>query len=730
MSGASTDPVSRRPPKPLRSIPHQAQTSMVDCGAACLTMVLGFWRKRLPLQDVRDAVGGAQGAAGMHLLAAGRHFGLKSLGVKVPEIDGLADLPRASILHWRFNHFVVLDRLTRHGADILDPAFGRRRVSRDELSRSFTGVAMVFEPDDHFVAEQQRPPGVTRYLGPMVAQAGHLGRIVTMSVLLQALALALPLLTAAVVDRVVPQTDRTLLWALTFGVIALTAYRFACALLRARLLLRLRTELDATLTTSFLQHLVNLPYTFFTQRAGGDLILRVSSNTTIRETLTSSMLSALLDGGLVSVYLIVLFWTDVHLGFLVLALGLLRTGVFLLTRRRYRELAAESLQVQSVSRSSLVEILAGIETLKAAGAQNRAVERWADDFSDELDVTVAQGNLQAWVDTALQSLSVLSPLIVLLVGAGRVLDGELTLGAMLAAGALAAGFLEPLSTLVTRAFELQHLAGTLERLNEVFDTPLESSPGALAPPVPLSGSLEVRDLSFRYDSSAPLAVDSVSLTVEPGGLVAIVGRSGSGKSTLGALLFGLYPPSDGSILYDGLDLAELDLDKVRAQLGIVTQRAYLFGHSIRANIALNSPDAALEQIVDAARKAQIHDDIMALPMGYETVLADGGATLSGGQRQRLAIARAILPRPRLLLLDEATSALDTVTEDLVHAELQRLRCTRIVIAHRLSTVADSDEILVMERGRLVERGDHATLLALGGHYAELVASDENLAPVV
>ena len=725
-------PARRGRPKPLRAIPHQAQTSIADCGAACLTMVLAFWRKRLPLHQVREAVGEAQGTAGLNLIEAGRHFGLRSHGIKVPDIDGLASLPRASILHWRFNHFVVLDRLTRSGADILDPAFGRRPVSRDELSRSFTGVALVFEPGESFVPENRRgltyirDLGYLRYLRPMLGRARDLAGVVTLSALLQVLALALPLLTALVVDRVVPQTDRALLWTLTAGVIGLAAYRFACDLLRARLLLRLRTELDASLTLGFLKHLVNLPYAFFTQRAGGDLIMRVGSNATIRDTLTSSTLSALLDGGLVSIYLVVLFWTDMHLGFLVLGLGVLRTGVFLATRRRYRELAAESLQVQATSRSSLVEILAGIETLKAAGAQNRAVERWAEDFSDELDVTVSQGRLQAWVDTALQSLSMISPIIVLLVGAGRVMDGELTLGAMLAAGALASGFLGPLSTLLVRAFELQHLASTLERLTEVFETPLERPNGAAAPPEPVSGGLEVRRLSFRYDRSSPFAVDDISLRVEPGALVAIVGRSGSGKSTLGALLFGLYEPTHGAVLYDGLDLAELNLDKVRSQLGIVTQRAYLFGRSIRANIALHEPDAPLDLIVDAARRACIHDDIMALPMGYETVLADGGATLSGGQRQRLAIARAILPKPRLLLLDEATSALDTVTEQQVHAELKRLRCTRIVIAHRLSTVADADQILVMDHGRLVERGAHADLLARRGHYAALVERDGSL----
>ncbi|MEM6797705.1 MAG: peptidase domain-containing ABC transporter, partial [Acidobacteriota bacterium] len=515
-------------------------------------------------------------------------------------------------------------------------------MSHEELSRSFTGVALTFEPGRSFVPARREIFAVTRYVRPILARAGHLGRLVALSVILQGLALALPLCTAAVVDRVVPPGDRSLLVLLTCGAAGLSVYRFFCSLLRARLLLHLRTELDASLTLRFLDHLVNLPYAFFSARSGGDLFLRVGSNATIRETLTSSTLSALLDGALVSLYLVALFWTDSWLGLLVLGLGVFRSGIFLATRRRHRELAAESLQVQSAARSGLVEMLAGIETLKAAGAQNRAVKQWSDLFADELEVTVSRGKMQSWIDALLDSLAVASPLIVLLAGAQRVLDGSLSLGAMLAAGALAAGFLQPLSTLITRAFDLQGLAGTLERLNEVFDAPRERPATARALAAPLSGALEVRGVGFRYDSNLPEAVSGVSLSVASGELVAIVGPSGSGKSTLGALLFGLYPPSSGRIFFDGQDLGELDLDEVRSQLGIVTQNAYLFGTTIRANIALNRPEASLEEVIDAARKASIHEQIAALPMAYETVLADGGSSLSGGQRQRLAIARAIL----------------------------------------------------------------------------------------
>ena len=708
------------------AIAYQQQTSAADCGAACLTMVLGLWRKYLPLDEVRSVVAGDQGAEAFQLLQAARHFGLRGRGVKVERIDDLARLSRGAILHWRFNHFVVFDRVVGTRIEIVDPALGRRTVSRDEVSRSFTGIALTFEPSSSFSPESRRATGLLRHLRPMLARAGRFGRVVAISAVLQVLALALPLLTALVVDRVIPRGDERLLMFLGIGVVAIAGYRFACALLRAHMLLQLRSELDAQLTLFFLDHLVNLPYAFFTQRTGGDLMMRVNSNTTIRETLTSGMLSALLDGTLVSVYLVALLVTDLRLGVLVVVLGFLRTAIFWSTRRRHRELMAESLQAQAASRGYLVEVVAGIETLKAAGVQDRAVDRWSDLFVDELNVSIAQGRLQALVTTTLDTLAVLSPLVVLVAGSQRVLAGDLSLGTMLAAGALAAGFLEPLSTLVTNALDLQRLTSYLERINEVLDTPREIDPPSVSPPGGLSGKIAVRQLSFRYGPRSLLALEEISFAVEPGQLVAIVGRSGSGKSTLGAMLVGLYRPESGQVFYDGIDLARLDLDIVRRQLGIVTQRAYLFGASIRNNIALNQPEAPLRSVMEAARRAAVHDEIQALPMGYETVLADGGATLSGGQRQRIAIARAILPRPRIMLLDEATSALDSVTEAAVHAELRQLRATRIVIAHRLSTVIDADLILVLDEGRLVEHGKHEALVARGGLYAMLAGADHEV----
>ncbi|HEX9945529.1 MAG TPA: peptidase domain-containing ABC transporter [Thermoanaerobaculia bacterium] len=706
-----------------RRVPYVQQTTASDCGAASLAMVLGYHGKHLRLDDVRKITGyGRDGADALAILSAARVFGLRGRGVKVEEVDDLRFLPPGSILHWQFNHFLVLERTTPDGAELVDPAAGRRRVGREELGRSFTGVALTFEPGEDFEPEEGKRRRLGRFLRLLREHSGVLQRVLVTSGMVQLFALAVPLLIGVLVDRVIPRGDVQLLGVLAIGLVTIVGFNFLASLLRSHLLLYLRTHLDTRMTLDFLDHLVDLPYAFFQQRSAGDLIMRMGSNATVREILTSGALSGVLDGLLVTLYLILLFVASPSMGLLVLALGAFRVGLFLFTRKRTRDLMSRSLQTEARSQSYQVNLLAGIETLKAAGAEHRAVEQWSHLFVDVLNVSLARGRLSAFVDSTLAALGTASPLVILVWGAVQVLQGHLSLGTMLAMNALAAGFLTPLSTLITNAFQFQLLGSYLDRIEDVLETPREQDLATVKPAPRLKGGIRLEGVSFRYGPSAPLAVQDVSIEIPPGRFIALVGRSGAGKSTLASLLVGLYPPTEGRILFDGLDLAELDLRSVRRQVGVVPQHPYLFGTSIRANITLSDPTLPLSRAVEAAKLAHIHEDVLAMPMGYESILADGGASLSGGQRQRLALARALVHRPAILLLDEATSSLDTRTEREIQRELATLRATRIVIAHRLSTIRDADLILVMEEGRVVEQGRHDDLLALGGVYAGLVAA--------
>jgi ATP-binding cassette subfamily B protein len=705
-----------------RRIPYIAQLEMADCGAASLAMTLAYHGKHVGLEELRDAVGvGRGGADARGIVEAARAYGLSARGVKA-DIHELGHLPRGSILHWQFRHFVVLDRVGTRGIHVLDPVAGRAYIPRELFGRSYTGVAIALEPGPDWQASGRRAKGTLRYLRPMLREARLVWFVFGTSILLRVFALALPLFTAALVNRVLPREESDSLLVLTAVMLAVAGYYLFAAFLRSRLLLTLRTKLDMQLTLGFVEHLVDLPYAFFLKRSGGDLAMRLQSNAEVRELLTTGALSAVLDGAFACLYLVILLVLSPSMGLLALCLGLLQVAVLALARHRNQRLMAESLHVQARSQSYVYQLLGGIEDLKAAGAERRASAHWSNLFVDQINVSLARGRLEALTESAIAGLGVASPLAILAVGGAQVLNGGLSLGRMLALAALSAGFLVPLATLVTTGLQLQLLGSYMERINDVLDAPKEQQDRRVRRAPPLSGRIAAEGVSFRYSRLAPLVVDDVSLDVEPGRTMAIVGRSGSGKTTLGRLLLGLYRLEAGRILYDGIDLADLEARSVRSQLGIVTQRPYLFGTSLRENIALTDPTLDLDDVIRAAKLACIHEDIVAMRGAYETIMVDGGASLSGGQRQRIALARALAHSPSILLLDEATSELDALTERAVYANLADLGCTAIVIAHRLSTIAGADLILVMEAGRIVERGKHNKLLELRGRYHDLVAS--------
>lgn len=726
MVSISADPVElgagleRLAPRRRGRVPFVAQMEAADCGAACLAMVARYHGDALSLEEARQVTGAHRGSDARVLLRAAGHLGLRGRGVQL-EVDDLRHLAAASILHWNFNHFVVFERVRGGVVDLVDPASGRRSVPLDRFRRHFTGVALELEPAASFVRRPARRRELARYLALFRGHAGRLGRVVVTSVALRVLALTLPILTAMIVDRVVPRGDVGLLAVIGGGVAAVLGFQLLASLIRAHLLIELRTILDTKMTIGFVSHLLSLPYAYFTRRSTGDLLLRVRSNSQIREMLTAGMMSTLLDGTLALAYLALLFTLAPPLATVALVAGGLQVAVLVAWRRRFAGLAAQDLDHQARSHAYLAQALVGVETVKALGAERRVLDHWGNLYVDELGASLARARLGAVIEAVNSFLQSGASLLLVAVGAYLVIGGALSLGAMLAAAALAGAFLAPLSSLITSGLQLQTLGSYLERIDDILEAEPEQRPGATVAPPRLSGAIAVQQLSFRYSPGEPWVLREVEVTIEAGSTVAIVGRSGSGKSTLAALLLGLHRPTEGRITYDGHDLVELDHAKLRQQLGVVPQQPFVLSSSIRQNIALADPALPIDRIVAAARRACVDEDIRAMPMGYETILADAGATLSGGQRQRLALARALVHEPAILLLDEATSALDAATERRVMDNLSALRATRVVIAHRLSTVVGADQILVMDRGRVVEAGTHAELLARRGAYAALIA---------
>jgi len=696
--------------------------SAVECGAACLSMVLGYHGRATRISECREELGiGRDGVTALTIAKAARAMGLRvkaySLG---PRDFNYVTLP--AIIHWEFNHFIVVERWTPESVEVVDPAVGRRQLSAEEFEGGFTGVVLTFEQGVHFerVSSTGRPLW-RRYLFKYIFQApGLLAQIIGASLLLQVLGLALPLFTKVLVDFVLPFGVGNILMLVGLGLIVFVLGQMVTSYLRSSMLISLQARLDSQIMLDFFEHLLTLPFKFFQQRSSGDLLMRLSSNSVIREMLTSQTLSVFLDGSLVLLYLVIILTQARLFGLIVLGIGLLQVMLLIVTTGRVQRLMQLDLVAQAQSQSYLVEALTRIETLKASGAEDRALDHWSNLFFNQLNISLQRNRLSARIDTGLTTLRIFSPILLLWVGAYLVIDRTMTLGTMLALNALAAAFLTPLSSLVLNGQRLQLVGSHLERIADVLEAEPEQDFRNVLDAPPISGKIELNDVSFRYDQQSPLVLKDISISINPGEKVAVVGRTGSGKSTLGKLLLGLYPPTNGEILYDGIPLRELNYRSLRSQVGVVLQESRLFSGSIRENIAFNDPGLEFEKVSRAARVAAIHDDIQAMPMGYETLVSEGSAGLAGGQCQRLSLARALAHQPVVLLLDEATSHLDAVTEREVDENLSRLLCTRIVIAHRLSTIRNASMIVVLDKGEIVEQGSHEDLISRDGYYTELV----------
>lgn len=720
---APTAPTKRYRHK--RRVPPLQQMEAVECGAACLAMIMSYYKRKTTVAEMREFCGvGRDGLNALALVKSGRAFGLKVRAISLQE-NNFSNVKLPAIVHWEFNHFLIVERWTPDSVQLVDPASGRRSVTGEEFDRSFTGIVIMMEPGPDFsteTAQLQRVnlrTYVTRYLG---LAPGAMGQILLASLLLQVFGLVVPIFTEIVVDQILPLKLRDGLTLVSIGLLLLIISQTVTTLLRATVLAYLQTRLDMEMMLNFFDHLLKLPLRFFQQRSSGDIISRLSSNLVIRDAIGNQLISTALDGVFVVVYFFILLAASPFIAFLVLLIGALQGVLLLWTARPVHELARRELIASGKAQGYFTEVLKGIVSLKAAGAEQRARSTWSNFFFEQMNVSARRNYISSLITTGMSSLSSLAPFLLLWVGTVQVLNNQLSIGTMLALNALAIAFLTPLSSLISSAQTLQYIQAHLERISDVMDATPEQDEATVKLPPRLYGSVRLEGVSFQYDPNSSPVLKNIYVNIAAGQKIALVGKSGSGKTTLGKLMLGLYLPTDGEIFYDNIPLSAMNYQAVRSQFGVVMQEANIFSGSVRQNIAFNDPSMSMERVIKAAQIASLHDDVMHMPMEYETFVSEGGSALSGGQRQRIALARAIATAPAILMLDEATSSLDVVTEAAVERNLRKFACTQIIIAHRLSTIRNANQILVLDQGKIIERGSHRELLNLGGFYSKLIQS--------
>mgnify|MGYP005768640867 FL=1 len=709
-------------------VPVVMQMEALECGAACLAMILAYYGKWVPLEQVRADCGVSRdGSKAKNILKAARSYGLIAKGYRYEPESLVKEGIFPCIVHWNFNHFVVLNGFRRGKAYLNDPAQGNYTVSMEEFDRAFTGICLLFQPGEDFKPEG-KPKSMLGYARKRLRGAKAAVSFVALTtVIVSLLEIMAPVFSRVFLDRLLTGQNPEWVLPFFFMLAGFGILQLAVEWVRAIYSMKINGKMAIVGNADYMWKVLRLPMEFFSQRMAGDIQGRKDTNASIANNLVNTLAPLAIHTFMMIFYLVVMLRYSVPLtmvGIGAIIINMLLSRV--ISQKRINITRVQMREAGKLSGATAAGIEM-IETIKASGAENGYFERWAGYQAGVNTQNVRYAKLNQYLGIIPEIVSSLAGIVVLILGVWLAMKGEFTVGMVMAFQGFLTSFTGPATTLIEAGQTIQEMRTQMERVEDVMEYPSDLEEEGLMQEGEeynkLSGALEMRGVTFGYSRLEEPLIQDFSLSLKPGSRVAFVGASGCGKSTLAKLISGLYKPWSGEIIFDGKPISQIDRSVFTSSVAVVDQDITLFEDTIANNIKMWDTSIEDFEMIMAARDASLHEDIMRRDGGYQYRITEGGKDFSGGQRQRMEIARVLAQDPTIVILDEATSALDAQTEYEVVKAVKDRGITCIVIAHRLSTVRDCDEIIVLDNGKAVERGTHEELYAKGGVYAELISND-------
>jgi len=716
--------------RPVKT-PTVLQMEGVECGAAALSIILGYYGKFVPLEKLRIACGVSRdGLKATNILKAAREYGLEAKGY-AKSIEKLMQLEMPAIIFWNFNHFLVIEGFTKNKVYLSDPAQGRYHVSHQEFDDAFTGIVLTFKPGEKFEKGNEKK-GLLSSLSSRVKNSKlSITYIILASLFLVIPGLVIPSFTKIFIDKYLVNGISEFIMPLLLVMGGILLINSILVYLQQYYLLRLETKLALTTSSKFLWHVFHLPIAFFTQRYSSEVGNRVSLNDKVARLLSGDLANSVLNVIVVVFYAMLMFSYDILLTVIGIAMATLNIVALQFVSRARKDANRNFMNENGKLLGTTTSGISMIETLKASGRENDFFTTWTGYLAKVMNTQQELGWLTTRLNIIPPLLMSLTTTIILGTGAMRVMDGQMTLGMLVAFLYLMNNFMRPVNQLVRVGSLLQETEGDMGRIDDVLNYEIASefeekkeTKNKLSEEnlQKLTGHFEMKNITFGYNTTMPALIEDFSLRLKPGSRVALVGGSGSGKSTVAKLASGLYDPWDGEIRFDNKLRKDIPRHIITESVAVIDQEVLMFKGSIQENIGFWDAKIPEKHIIQSAKDAAIHDVIAARTNAYDSEVMERGANFSGGQRQRLEIARALSLNPSILIMDEATSALDPKSEKIVMDNIKKRGCTCLIVAHRLSTIMDCDEIIVMEFGKIVERGTHQELIGKNGTYSQLIDS--------